>query len=507
MSTRELKKLLRIALIFIFIIGIFFRLAPAIFVGTTFPFRYGGLFLEFAQQIHENHYSLPVSIPYYTENGIPFAYPPLPFYIESLLIYDLGIPQFIVVNFLPSVMSILSILLFALLVKQLRFGKITSIFSIIAFALIPNSYSQTIEGGGLAEAFGCFFIILLAITAIYSAKKGVFWRIILLAISWALCIVASPGSAYASVLLMLLFFIWGYRSEKESISHLVIEFSITLMITIILTSPYWFTVVRNHGFGVFWNSFIAQHSSLSTFGQDLISRLFMFQWASNTFWDSLIFIGFIYSLLRRKWFFIAWFFIFIFIPREGDWLTAIPASLLAGMGAYNGLKFIYTHTPRGIRKFRSKIIVLLISEIILLVNVFYPPISLTEQYVSEQSQGLTSSFVEMATWVKNNLPANANLVFLSTTQVIEWSPLMTQRTVLNVPYGTEWKPDEALKINALNGCIDACDTKSCVSQCIAEKTGHSTFFVIIQSYFWQKYGVTDANSKWDNQEYKVFYSQ
>ena len=55
------------------------------------PFRLGGLFVEFSEQIAQNGFRFPVTIPYYSEGGIPFAYPPLGFYLAGLLASTFGV--------------------------------------------------------------------------------------------------------------------------------------------------------------------------------------------------------------------------------------------------------------------------------------------------------------------------------------------------------------------------------------------------------------------------------
>lgn len=509
MNNQKERNFLKIVLIIGLISGIIFRLAPFFIVGAKFPFRYGGLFLDFAQQIKENHYALPVFIPFYTDNGIPFAYPPVPFYIEAFLIYDLFIPKFLVVNLLPPFISVLSIFLFTYFVKQLGIGKIPAIVSVLAFAMVPFSFAEAIEGGGLSESFGCFFIILLALTIVQARKTSSFRRIILIGISWALCILGSPGSAYASVPMMLVFTFLYTQTNKKILLHKVRELFFTLIIAAAISSPYWLAVIRNHGYKIFLVSFIAQHSNNYNFIKESLSSLFTFNWASNTLWDMLIIIGFIVLLLHRKWFLVAWFSLFALIPRESTWLIAFPAALLVGVGAYAGLKYINKSTQRGFTLLRSNILLTLFLGMVLSINLFIPPIYMIQKYVNEHQKGLTEDFMDMASWVNNNLPDNGDLIVISTPQVLEWSPIMTRRTVLNVPYGTEFEPNKAIVINDLNSCIDGCNTIICVSQCGVEDTRYKSFFVIVQRDYWKKFGLIDTKlmSLWENPEYIIIDSK
>ena len=53
----------------------------------------GGLFLAFAGAIADNGYILPATLANYTDGGIPFAYPPLSFLLEAVLVHILGVPR------------------------------------------------------------------------------------------------------------------------------------------------------------------------------------------------------------------------------------------------------------------------------------------------------------------------------------------------------------------------------------------------------------------------------
>ena len=61
--------------IFVIIIGVVLRTYHLLLVGFNKPWGAGGLYLEFARQIFQNHYYLPVTIPHYTYGGLPFAFP------------------------------------------------------------------------------------------------------------------------------------------------------------------------------------------------------------------------------------------------------------------------------------------------------------------------------------------------------------------------------------------------------------------------------------------------
>jgi len=191
----------------IILIGLFLRTYHLFLVGFSKPWKFGGLYLEFARQIFLNNYTLPERIPYYTLGGLPFAYPPLPFYIESFLVFTLGLPEFLVVNLLPAIASVISLILFYVLIKNILKNKWAQLFSLIFFSLFPIGYAEQLEGAGLSESFGTIIIILL-ILAFWNYYKNPFHipRLLLTSFVWALTVMASPASAYLSVFLFFAFF-------------------------------------------------------------------------------------------------------------------------------------------------------------------------------------------------------------------------------------------------------------------------------------------------------------
>jgi len=97
------------ALFFSFLIGIAFRTYHLFIIGFKVPFDLGGLFYQMSIEIIKNGFLLPVSIPYYYPGGLPFAYPPLPFYIQAIIIKLFSPDIFITINALPPFFSVISL--------------------------------------------------------------------------------------------------------------------------------------------------------------------------------------------------------------------------------------------------------------------------------------------------------------------------------------------------------------------------------------------------------------
>lgn len=148
-----------IVVIVFLILGTFLRVWHLFVINMQEPYRLGGLFYEFAQQIVNLQFRLPLIIPYYSQNGLPFAYPPLSFYLEALLIKSFNPPKFALVNILPAVLSVLSLFSFFFLANKVLKKMMLVAAALIFFATMPNAFTDQIEAGGLAESLGTLVFI------------------------------------------------------------------------------------------------------------------------------------------------------------------------------------------------------------------------------------------------------------------------------------------------------------------------------------------------------------
>ncbi|ADJ13922.1 hypothetical protein [Halalkalicoccus jeotgali] len=74
-----------------------------------YPAYATALFPHMAEVVLENGYRRPEIIPHYTEGGLPFAYPPLMFYVMAVLI-DFGIDPFHLIRIVPGIASVLALI-------------------------------------------------------------------------------------------------------------------------------------------------------------------------------------------------------------------------------------------------------------------------------------------------------------------------------------------------------------------------------------------------------------
>ena len=158
----QTKFFFNIVLVSSIILGIFLRLLPHIVMGfsSNLPLNNGGLYLFFSEIIAQNNFSYPDYIPFYTENGIPFAYPPLIFYLLALIHQLFHVPLLMLFIYIPTIISIVCIFAFYFLVKELFSEKSLILVSTIIFALYPPLISYSAQGLFLVHGVGTVLFII-----------------------------------------------------------------------------------------------------------------------------------------------------------------------------------------------------------------------------------------------------------------------------------------------------------------------------------------------------------
>ena len=473
------------------LIGVWMRLFHLALVDLSVPFGYGGLFAEFAEQIVERGYALPTRIDFYTDGGIPFAYPPLAFYFEAFLIDILSLPKFQVATMLPLVFAIAALPLFYMLTEELGLRLRTRLIALLSFSTFPPLLVQQIEAAGLAESLGTLAIVGLALALVRAYKQGTVSSYLIAGLALAASVLASPGSAYASTLTVVLFALVLIVSHTKHILWVTGRLTTLLGTGLVVSSPYWLTVIARHGSGVFLDPFIAEHASLLGSLYAVLLNFVHFEvfqvsgskFNTGTFpllSDSILLVGALWALFHRHIPLLVWFVIIFHIPRESSWLIATPAALLIGFGASEVLIPLLANLsrkrfPRTQRLISNGIIAILLISYALLMP------TLTVKALVRNHSGLSQASIAAMEWAKQNTPHDATFVVMSRDQVLEWMPNLARRTVVNTPYGAEWEPEERTQAKRLNRALDGCSDIGCVSQEIKRMTSYDEIYLYLDN--------------------------
>ncbi len=465
-----------VILLCILVFGIAVRVGHLLLVDTHLPFALGGLYLEFAQKIVDHGYALPKTIPFYTLGGIPFAYPPLPFYIEAVALDVFAVPWYAAVNGLPIVASIVALLSFVFLIRSLQINRRTELIAVAAYASMTAAFSQQVEGAGIAESFGSLTLIWAAFFLTRSYRRRSSGDAMAGGVMLGLCVLASPGSAYAS---LPTFVIFGSVMVTRLRAWSLVGLAGILWLAV--CAPYLMIVTSNHGLHVFLSPFVHAHwgGSMGMLMIDVIARFLSFRVESGSyflFWDALTLFGALRAMTERRWALIMWFVVLFAIPREGQWMAAIPASVFAGMGGDELLRYVETKTavlPSEQARRMQFWMTIAVALGFIIGNLYFYFNS-----IPGANEVLSQDQFTVLKWAEGHLEGDQALVVMASNAALEWAPQIARRTVLNEPYGAEWQPKELDRIETINENLKNCGDLACVISQVVQ-TGYTAEFAVL----------------------------
>ncbi|MCK9487025.1 MAG: hypothetical protein M0R73_10085 [Dehalococcoidia bacterium] len=230
-----------------------------------FPLNDGGLFVVMSQDIQAAGYALPWTTSYNPagyEAAIPFAYPPLAFYIAALIEDLTPFSMLEVYWLLPLTGSMLTVAGVYCLGRTFFEGRLIPLLAAFAFALTPRSFTWLVMGGGLTRSLGLaaalFALAAFRIAMREDAAPATRRRALVAA---TLLSAATLGTHLEAAVLLATGILLS--SVLPPTRWRVTVFLTVGLGTLTLTAPWWATVLVRHGF----EPFLAAR----TYGGDVLS--------------------------------------------------------------------------------------------------------------------------------------------------------------------------------------------------------------------------------------------
>ncbi|MEN8171591.1 MAG: hypothetical protein ABFS03_01790 [Chloroflexota bacterium] len=461
-----------LGLVLAIILGGFVRIVHII--NLDIPLNDGGLFYQMILDLQSSFYKLP-QYTTYNHAKIPFAYPPMPFYLSGYLSDSFGWDLLDIIRVLPVIISILTIPAFFQLCKKILTNKWQISFATFAFALIPTAFDWLIVGGGLTRSFGYLFAIL-ALSQIYSLFTKYQKRNIFLAILFSsLTVLSHPGTTWFVIFSTGIILIFNLKKKIQLINILAIVSSGVL----VLTAPWWGTVIRYHDTSVFLYPF--QTESLS--GASILTP-FTFLFTNEPLLDTLAFLGLIgvwVCLRDQKYMLPIWLFsVFLFESRLGATYAVVPMVMLSGIGLNEILTIIQLNSQK-----ITNLRIIVLSHLLLL--------ALIAALLAPKYSTVSENQISVMAWIQANTPESSQFMVITSVSeygidpVSEWFPVLSQRTSLTVPQGYEWLPNaQFLKRQKLHADLQACakNDVSCIESFAAQNKLDYTHIYIASAGKW-----------------------
>lgn len=438
----------------IILIGALPRLYSA--VTAQYPLHDGGLFFAMIKDIQANGYILPAYTTYNAAN-IPFAYPPLGFYLAGILTAIGGWSLMDVLRLLPPAISILTIPVFFSFAQLFLKDDALSLFASLWFALIPPIFTWQIMGGGLTRSLGLFFA-LLTITELYRLTQQPQRLLFLKAgIFISLTLLSHPAAIWFVTYSALFFIIISERKTKSFFRILSAGF-----VSLLFSSPWWILILNRFGISPFisisGNSFNSIGSILGTLFLRFTSEPFLQIGAV------LGLIGLLLCLRNRKIVLPVWVLLISVVQGRG-WETYIqvPFTMLIGIGLVELLLMVrpkeITFSESGGGNYQS-IPDIIRGTVPKFGLVYILVLGIISAFMSVPKPGLNQAEVDAMQWVEGNVPANSSFALVtgdaSDDVIAEWFPAIAGRSSLTTAQGFEWQGNIFHKRISNHNALQAC---------------------------------------------------
>lgn len=421
-------------LLFAAVFGLTVRLFPLVKAG--FPLVDGGMFYAMTRDLQAARYALPLFASF-NRLYIPYAYPPFGFYLAAGLNDLTGVSLFQIIRWIPLVFNLAALPVFYLLLARILDSKPRAALALLVFSLAPNSYWWTIVGGGLTRSPGTFFFILTLffVYEMYRSERPA-WTFAAV-LSGSLVALSHLAWALQTLAAVPLFWYFFGRSRQNLLRSFLVALGVLL-----LTSPWWGSVLLHHGLGVFAQAFQVNHSRLLAW---TILFAFSFTGEYTTVIAVFAMAGLFLCLRKRDYFFVAWALLCLLIdPRGGSYAAIFPFSVLAMSALADGIaprlgNPVPEHSEAWTSALNAAAGRLFFGFFIIVF--FYNAYVVSERLSREV---LNPSQREALEWIRTNTEAEASFLVLDEqgnpllSPFVEWFPALSERRSLTTIQGTEW---------------------------------------------------------------------
>lgn len=449
--------------------GVIVRFYPAITNG--FPLNDGGMFYTMVQDLKANGFTLP-QFTTYNDSEIPFAYPPLGFYIASFLSVLSG-SDLSIFLYLPAFINSLSIIIFYLFAKETLDSRLTASLGTLIYALSPRAFIWQVMGGGITRAFGILFLLLMLWQAIKLFKNYQHKYLILTILFGAGAVTSHPQTALHAALGGLLLFLFYGRNKQGIISAIFTGVGVTL-----LSAPWWLTTLSRHGIEPFISAGQTSQRTLESY-----LNILRFDGLGDYLFVPILllaFIGIYLSVRQRNFFLIVWILLaYLIDPRGGEGIALISFSMLAGIGLVKLAEWM-TKEQNAFAFMKDKVQILLFGLFFYLLMVS----SIFDFQLVNTS--LKTGDLDMIEWVNTNVEDGktfllaTGLEFSMTDPLQEWFPSLTKQYSRTTMQGLEWTLSEKFfpyyeQLQAFQKCADI----TCVSEWAMQNNVDYDYLIVL----------------------------
>ncbi|TAM72932.1 MAG: hypothetical protein EPN50_04090 [Chloroflexota bacterium] len=410
-----------------------------------FPLDDGGLFLQAVQGIESAGFGLPLVI-HYNGLAIPFAYPPLGFYLAAALDVLTPLSLLDVFRLLPFVASLLTIPAFYLLAGEVLTSRFRVWLATFTFAVVPRGFEWMIVGGGVTRAPGFVFALLaLAFGLRLLRQAGVrrgYRALLLTGLFSGLTALSHPEAALFVGLGLAVAWLVLYCSVG-GLGRLVGA----ALVAAVVALPWWGTVLIRYGVGPLVSGGGAGLEPVAGF-VDLMT----FSMTGEAYFPvvaALGLLGLVWLLASRRLFLPLWFvLLFLLDARAAESLSMVPLAMMAAVGLVDVLLVRIEPTlmalpertvwPGLALRSRASRMVLPAAQALMFATGLAAFAA-----ASNPLFALSAGDRQALLWLRDGTPPSARVLVADGTPwfidaVAEWLPALADRTSITTAQGYEW---------------------------------------------------------------------
>ncbi|WP_336021559.1 hypothetical protein [Halobellus salinisoli] len=468
--------------------------AFAIYLVTNpYPAYGAGLYAKIAAEIAANGYLLPTRIPGYTADGVPFAYPPLQFYLYAFLL-DLGGDPVAISRFLPGVGFLAALVPTYLLGRDLAGSRPAGAAAAALVALNPQILEWHLSAGGVVRAFA-FCYAMIAVYAGYRiyARDGTAGivslrrrrgEILLGTLAFGLTVLTHPVYSLFVVVSYVLLWLLADRSLSGFLSGLAVGLGGAL-----IASPWLAWVVATHGIEIF-TAASGTHGGVGGGANALAGEL--------SPGVAVALLPALYLLLRREYLLPAWLIAAELLFKQPRFAYTVAAVLVPAVvvilvrdrraasdagrtdpGRKAGSDAGSTRSERSRldvdRRAAAAALVILLGTVVGGGYFAYEATLVSDPSTPEFVDG---DAIDAMAWIETETDPDARFVVLG--DAAEWLPALTDRTLLVGYWGVEWEGPEAFaRQEAAYESVSTCQSVECVEGVAADVGGERPTHVYV----------------------------
>ncbi len=389
------------------------------------PLGYAGLYTLMAENIAENHFFLPLEIPYYGPGGIPGAYPPLGMYLMAVFL-KMGIPWSEYLRFAPPFLSLIAVISFYFFAEEITGSFLSAGLASIFLICSPEIFRVHLWAAGSVRALAFCFVLLSLHQFVKAAKHN--------KIVYAVTAGILLGFTFLTHLYYFIF--WGIFA----LSWVIVNrrswqfFFMALGTSLAVISPWVWITLSRHGFSVLQGAF-ASHGNQG-FWDALVSYPSMLAWLGGNLFPYILdpfFVfcvvcgGYVLAVNRRYELLLTMLGVLLLFSPEGARFVITLGSILAG--ASIGMITLPVFAAKKMRR------IVLVD---LLVVSFILSSVLGVRAILGMKPAINRDTFSLADFVMENTSTDSRYLLIVGHDEAEWFPYLLRREPMISHWGSEW---------------------------------------------------------------------